>query len=135
MSGMRPHFPLHLAFFFSALLLTGCTSVAVVSNLGVPSCSSSFEAALASILHEQGEAPELAASLAHRTYLSLIDSDYGPRPFLVMSPAPADYYFIVQRKPAQCLLRLYQRTKASVRYKNELTFISTRDLPSCTCRE
>ena len=132
---MRCHFAPHLGLTLAALLATGCSSVAVVSNLTAPSCSVSFETALASILREQGEAPELAASLARRTSLSLADSDEGPRPFLIMSPAPADYYFIVQRKPEHCLLRLYQRTKASVRYKNELTFISTRDLPSCTCRE
>ena len=132
---MRRYSLLCLSFLLAALFATGCTSFAAVSNLASPSCAASFEAALSSILREQGESPELAASLARRTHLSLTDFDYGPRPFQVMSPAPADYHFVVQGKHEHCLLRLYQRTRASVEYKNEMTFISTRDRPSCTCRE
>ncbi len=116
-------------------LLTGCATVAQVDNLTEDRCAVEFEQSLSSILSSQNETPEAARELAHRTYILLTRADLGPRPFLVSSPSGTDYEFFVQKKSDRCLLRLYGRQKGFVSYTNNLTYIATRQLVSCTCRE
>ena len=125
--------------YLAALALAGfsadCTTVAELSNLHEEQCGASLESSLTSILIEQGEKEDVAADLAHQTNIVLTTAGLGPRPFLAASPSGTDYEFFVQKKRDRCLLRLYGRHKGFVSYTNNLTYISTRELPGCTCRE
>src|SRR5579872_2080332 len=106
------------------LALTGCVTVAQVSNLNEDRCAAEFEHSLSSILIGQHETPQSAGELAHRTWVILTRADLGPRPFLVASPSGTDYTFFVQQKGDRCLLRLYGRQKGFVSYTNNLTYIA-----------
>jgi hypothetical protein len=119
----------------AAVLSTGCTTVAHVTNLREPPCAGSFESQLSSVLLEQGEKPDVADSLAHLAYLILTTADLGPRPFLVAAPSGTDYSFFVQKKSDRCLLRLYGRQKGFTSYTNDITYIATRELAGCACAE
>jgi hypothetical protein len=124
-----------VALAAAAVFSGSCATVARVVNLTEPLCNASFEARLSSILTESGEKPDVADSLAHRAYLTLTRADYGPRPFFVGSPSGTDFTFFVQKKHDRCLLRLYARQKGFMSYTNNLTYISTRELPGCACAE
>jgi hypothetical protein len=117
------------------LLALGCASVAQVENFSDEACRRSFQSALASILVEEQEAPESSQELAERTRIALEHGNLGPRPFLVSSSSGADYEFFVEKKKGGCLLRLYGRQKGFTSYTNNLTYIATRPLPDCLCRE
>ena len=117
------------------LLASGCASVAEIQNLSDEACRASFQDGLVSILIEQKEVPETAQELAQRTRIVLERGRLGPRPFLVSSSSGADYEFFVEKKKGGCLLRLYGRQKGFVSYTNNLTYIATRPLPSCACRD
>jgi hypothetical protein len=99
------------------------------ATLTEAACAASFEACLASILTEQGEKPDIVETLAHRTYLKPTMVRLGPRPFVVALPSGTDCTFFVQRKHVRGLLRLYGRRKGFMSYTNDLTYISTRELP------
>jgi hypothetical protein len=118
----------------ACLTLTGCATVAEV-ELTEDSCRQSFQDALSSILVEQHETPGVAAELADRTREILERAQLGPRPFVVSSSSGADYEFFVQKKSSGCLLRLYGRQKGFTSYTNDLTYIATRPLPGCACKE
>src|SRR5450830_1811599 len=128
-------FPVLLSGLAVAVFSAGCTTIAQVANLTEAQCNASFESRLTSILTEQGEKDEVAATLTHRTYHMLTAAELGPRPFLVASPSGTDYTFFIQKKRNHCLLRLYGRRKGFVSYTNNLTYISTRELSGCTCKE
>jgi hypothetical protein len=83
--------PLISSALIAALLSVACQTVAQVSNLSDVPCNASFESQLSSVLTEQGERPDVADSLAHRTYRILTTAQLGPRPFLVASPSGTDY--------------------------------------------
>jgi hypothetical protein len=117
-----------------ALTLTGCATVAEV-ELSQDACRQSFQDALASILVEQHETPDLAQKLADDTREALERTQLGPRPFVISSSSGADYEFFVEKKSSGCLLRLYGRQKGFTSYTNDLTYIATRPLPGCSCRE
>jgi len=119
----------------TAVVSAGCTTIAQITNLTEPQCSASLESGLISILTEQGERDEAAATLAHRTGQRLATAELGPRPFLVASPSGPDYTFFIQKKRNRCLLRLYGRRKGFTSYTNNLTYIATRELPGCACQE
>jgi hypothetical protein len=119
----------------AAVLSARCATVAQVDNLTEAPCSTEFEQSLSSILSAQGEKPEVAQDLAHRTYIVLTRTERGPRPFFVSSPSGTDYTFFIQKKGDRCLLRLYGRQKGFMSYTNNLTYIATRQLTACTCRE
>jgi len=119
----------------AAVLSAGCNTVAQVTNLADASCGATFESQLSSVLIEQGETAEAAALLAKHTFLILTTAQLGPRPFLVAAPSGTDYSFFVQKKSDRCLLRLYGRQKGFVSYTNDLTYIATRELAGCACRE
>lgn len=118
-----------------AVVSAGCTTVAQVTNLTEARCTASLESGLDSILTEQGEKDETAASLAHRTRQTLATAELGPRPFLVASPSGTDYTLFIQKKRNRCLLRLYRRRKGFTSYTNNLTYIATRELSGCACEE
>ena len=118
----------------ACLALGGCTTVAEV-DLSQDSCRASFQDALSSILVEQHEAPDVAANLAAETREHLERVQFGPRPFLISSSSGADYEFFVEKKSSGCLLRLYGRQKGFTSYTNNLTYIATRPLPACACKE
>jgi len=124
-----------LLLLVGGCLAGGCATVAQVDNLSDDSCRRSFEEALASILVAEREAPPAAEELAQRTRRLLERGRLGPRPFLVSSSSGADYEFFVEEKKSGCLLRLYGRQKGFVSYTNNLTYIATRPLPGCLCRE
>ena len=126
--------PLLPALLLAVLLSTRCASVAQVDNLSDASCSNQFEQSLTSILTTQHEKPEVAQGLAHRTYLVLTRVDFGPRPFYVSSSSGTDYTFFIDKKRDRCLLRLYGKQKGFMSYTNNLTYIETRELSSCSCR-
>lgn len=128
---MRPGLLASLLF----LALTSCVTVAQVGNLNEDRCAGEFEQSLSSILTSQHETSQNAGELAHRTYIILTRAELGPRPFLVASPSGTDYTFFVQKKGDRCLLRLYGRQKGFVSYTNNLTYIATRELDSCTCHD
>jgi hypothetical protein len=119
----------------TAVVPVGCTTVAQVTNLTEGQCTASLESGLVSILTEQGEKDETAASVAHRTRQMLATTELGPRPFVVASPSGTDYTFFIQKKRNRCLLRLYGRRKGFTSYTNNLTYIATRELSGCACQE
>ena len=128
-------FPLLSSALAAAVVSTGCATVAQLANPTEERCSVSFESQLSSILIEQSEKADVAATLAHRTYLILTSGEVGPRTFLVSSPSGTDYGFFIQKKRDHCLVRLYGRRKGFVSYTNNLTYISTRELSGCACRD
>jgi hypothetical protein len=115
-------------------MVSGCATVAQV-DLSQDACSRSFQDALASILVEQHEAPAVAQKLADDTREAIERTQLGPRPFVISSSSGADYEFFVEKKRSGCLLRLYGRQKGFTSYTNDLTYIATRPLPGCSCRE
>jgi len=123
-----------IAVALALLTSAGCTTVAEV-ELTQESCRVSFQDALSSILVEQHEAPDVAQQLAEHTREALERAQLGPRPFVISSSSGADYEFFVQKKSSGCLLRLYGRQKGFTSYTNDLTYIATRPLPNCTCKE
>lgn len=116
-----------------ALAGAGCTTVGEVTNLAEPRCAEELRSGLAGILAQQGETAEAAGRLAERSVETLAAGELGPRPFLLAAPSGTDYSFFVEVKDGRCLLRLYGRQKGFVSYTNNLTYIATRDLPSCAC--
>jgi hypothetical protein len=120
---------------FVSVAVSGCTTVAALSNLDASECRGSFTNQLATVLTEQGENPATSARLADKTASALATGEYGPRPFRVASPSGTDYFFFLQRKGDACLLRLYGRQKGFVSYRNNLTYIATKTLPACQCTE
>ena len=98
-------------------------------------CVASFEACLASITAEQGEKSDIREIHAHRTFLRPTMAMLGPRPFVVALPSGTDNTFFVHRKHVRSLLRLYGHRKGFIPYTNNLTYISTRELPGFACQE
>jgi len=123
-----------LSSLIVCLTLAGCTTVAQV-DLTQDSCRASFEDAISAILVEQHETPDVAAQLAAATREQLQRTQFGPRPFLISSSSGADYEFFVEKKSSGCVLRLYGRQKGFTSYTNNLTYIATRPLPDCACKE
>jgi hypothetical protein len=117
------------------LLVGGCTTVAQVTTLSDQNCRHTFVDRMSSILVEEGEKQEVAGKLAESTTAVLSTGSLGPRPFVVASPSGADYGFFVQQKSSECLLRLFSRQKGFIRYRNNLTYIETRQLDGCMCAE
>ena len=117
------------------LIVGGCTTVAQVTTLSDQNCRHMFVDRMSSILVEQGEKQEVAEKLAESTTAVLSTGSLGPRPFVVASPSGADYGFFVEQKSSDCLLRLFSRQKGFTRYRNNLTYIATRQLDGCMCAE
>jgi hypothetical protein len=117
------------------LFVGGCASVAQVTTLSDQNCRHTFVDRMSSILVEQGEKQEVAEKLAESTTTVLSTGSLGPRPFLVASPSGADYGFFVEQKSSECLLRLFSWQKGFTRYRNNLTYIGTRQLDGCMCAE
>jgi hypothetical protein len=115
------------------LLVGGCATVAQVTSLSDQNCRHTFVDQMSSILVEEGEKQEVADKLAESTTTVLSTGSLGPRPFLVASPSGADYGFFVEQKSSDCLLRLFSRQKGFTRYRNNLTYIGTRQLDGCMC--
>lgn len=113
-------------------LLAGCTSTAMLTTLDQGACRDATVAAIADVLRAQGETEQVDA-LASDAVAAL--PALGPRPFLVMGRSGTDYSFFVQRKEATCLLRLYAREKGFTSYVNNMSYIETRSLVPCGCRE
>jgi hypothetical protein len=116
-------------------LIAGCASVAQVTTLSDQNCRHTFVDRMSQILVEQGEKQEVAEKLTESTMTVLSTGSLGPRPFLVASPSGADYGFFVEQKSSDCLLRLFSRQKNFTRYRNNLTYIATRQLDGCLCAE
>jgi len=117
------------------LVIGGCATVAQVTTLSDQNCRHTFVDRTSSILVEQGEKQDVAEKLAESTMTVLSTASLGPRPFLVASPSGADYGFFVEQKFSECLLRLFSRQKGFTRYRNNLTYIATRQLDGCMCAE
>lgn len=113
----------------------GCTTMATLTNVGDQPCRQNFASALSDILIEEGEPPERAQRLIENADSIGSVFDYGPRPFAVSSHSGTDYLFFVEKKGEDCLLRLYGRQKGFTRYTNNLTYIRTKELSGCQCRE
>ena len=118
-----------------SVLATGCTSVAQVTTLSDSACHEAFVDGVASILVEQKEDPEVAGRLANDAAEGLEAGQLGPRPFVLSSSSGTDYYFFVEAKRSECVLRLYGREKGFTSYTNNLTYIATRPLAPCQCSE
>lgn len=117
------------------LFIGGCATVAQVTSLADQNCRQTFEDRMSSILVEEGEKQDVAEKLAESTTNVLSTGSLGPRPFVVASPSGADYGFFVEQKSSDCLLRLFSRQKGFTRYRNNLTYIATRQLDGCMCAE
>ncbi|MBC7839381.1 MAG: hypothetical protein H7Y39_12160 [Nitrospiraceae bacterium] len=117
------------------LFVGGCTTVAQVTTLSDQNCRHTFVDRMSSIFVEEGEKQDVADKLAESTTTVLLTDSLGPRPFLVASPSGADYGFFVEQKSSECLLRLFSRQKGFTRYRNNLTYIATRQLDGCICAE
>ena len=117
------------------LFIGGCATVAQVTSLADQNCRQTFEDRMSSILVEEGEKQDVAEKLAESTTNVLSTGSLGSRPFVVASPSGADYGFFVEQKPSDCLLRLFSRQKGFTRYRNNLTYIATRQLDGCMCAE
>lgn len=113
----------------------GCTTMATVTNVRDQPCRQNFAAALSNILVEEGEEPERAQKIVDHPEMIGSVFDYGPRPFSVSSQSGTDYSFFVEKKDEVCLLRLYGRQKGFTRYTNNLTYIRTKELSGCQCKE
>ena len=116
-------------------MATGCASVAKVTSLGDDACREAFPAAMTSVLVAQAEPPATAERLAQSAVATLAAADFGPRPFVIVSPSGTDYAFFVERTDGACVLRLYGRQKGFVSYTNNLTYIGTQPLAPCRCAE
>ena len=131
-------YPAHRVCAFSlavALTASGCASVSMVMNLSEESCHTSFTRHLSVILTQEGEKPEIADALAHKTVSTLTTYDLGPRPFGIAAPSGTDYRFFIDHKGADCVLTLFGRRKGFISYTNNLTYIATEIVPDCTCAE
>lgn len=117
------------------LIVGGCATVAQVTTFSDQNCRRTFVDRMSSILVEQGEKQEVAEKLAESTTTVLSIGSLGPRPFLVASPSGADYGFFVEQKSSDCLMRLFSWQKGFTRYRNNLTYIATRQLDGCMCAE
>lgn len=117
------------------VVFSGCATVAQVTSLADQNCRHTFIDGMTQILAEEGEKPEVAGKLAESTTALLATGALGPRPFAVSSSSGADYGFFVEKKSSECLLRLYARQKGFMRYRNNLTYIATRQLDGCHCAE
>ena len=117
------------------LSMTGCTTMATVTNLVDESCRVTFIHRLSTILAHQGEPSATSDALAHKAVLTLTTYDLGPRPFAIAAPSGTDYRFFVDRKGTDCVLILYGRRKGFVSYTNNLTYIATEPLPGCACAD
>jgi hypothetical protein len=113
----------------------GCTTIATVSNVGDQPCRQNFATALSEILVEEGEETERAQKVLDHAEVIGSVFDYGPRPFSISSRCGTDYSFFVEKKSEECLVHLYGRQKGFTRYTNNLTYIRTKPLPGCQCRE
>lgn len=109
--------------------------MATVTNVRDQPCRQNFASALSDILVEEGEELERAQKVVDHAETIGVVFDYGPRPFSVSSQSGTDYLFFVEQKSEECLLRLYGRQKGFTRYTNNLTYIRTKELPGCQCRE
>ena len=118
-----------------AITLAGCTTMAALTNVREQPCQRQFASALSEMLLAEGEQPERAQKVVDKAELLGSAFDFGPRPFLVSSQSGTDYSFFVEKKGDACLLRLYGRQKGFTRYTNNLTYIQSKDLPGCQCRE
>ena len=127
--------PIMVFLAVASLASTACTSVAYWSISGADPCAGTFQDQLASVLVEQGGSPRSPRISRVKPVQPSLVRIWGRAWFLVSSPSGADYTFLVQRKHAGCLLRLYGRQKGFVRYTNNLTYISTRALAGCNCAE
>lgn len=116
-------------------LAAGCTTVAQVTTLSDQNCRHTFVDRMSQILVEEGEQQDVAEKLAESSVIALSSGALGPRPFTVSSPSGADYGFFIQQKSSDCLLRLFSRQKGFTRYRNNLTYIATRQLDGCMCVE
>jgi hypothetical protein len=116
-------------------LAAGCATIGRITNLSDEACATTLSQGVSAILVSQGEKPDAAESLADRATKEILIASLGPRPFVVSSPSGTDYTFFVQLKKSKCLLRLYGRQRGFWSYTNNLTYIATRPLPSCTCSE
>jgi hypothetical protein len=118
-----------------ALWISGCASVAAITNLNEDACGATFTAGLSSVLVDEGETEPASERLARRAKAALEAGELGPRPFLIAAPSGTDYTFFVDRTRSGCLLRLYGRRHGFWSYTNNLTYIATRPLTSCQCRD
>lgn len=114
------------------LFAASCASVGQVANVDDPACRGSFSQAIGSILLAQGESREAADRLAVQTLDELGPAGLGGQ-FSIESASGTQYFFFVEAKDGKCLLRLNERVRGSSRYLNNLTYIETRELPSCSC--
>ena len=121
--------------FVLSIVSTGCTSMAQVTTMSNPACYDSFQNGIRAILVEQKEDPQVASQLADGTAKALKFGNPGPRPLQLSSSSGADYYFFVESKGGDCLLRLYGRQKGFFSYANNLTYIATQSLAPCQCSE
>jgi hypothetical protein len=119
----------------ATVIMAGCTNVAQVTTLSDEACNRTVRDQIESILADEGEKADIANRLAVNTTVVLASGVLGPRPFGVSSPSGADYSFFIERKGADCLLRLFGRQKGFARYTNNLTYIATRPLEGCQCAE
>jgi hypothetical protein len=116
--------------------LAGCSpTVAQLLNPGYPRCQESLRKAFEITLIGQGETDEVAQKVAADAVQALADVELGARPFKVSSPSGVDYGYFFEREDDRCLLRLVAWQKGFVQYSNNVTFIATRPLPGCGCKQ
>ena len=117
----------------AAAFSPGCATVGSVANIDDGACRATLSQAISTILVGEHESPATADGLAGQAVERMVLVHQGPRPFVVPSPSGTDYFFFIQLKRTNCLLRLYGRQKGFWSYTNDLTYIATQPLPGCTC--
>jgi hypothetical protein len=120
--GRAASFAARLALAAIAAGAGACTTIAGITNAGEPPCGEQLQAAVASILVEQGESAQVGAALGHRTREIVATGLLGPRPFELSSPGGRDYEFSVELSGGTCILRLDGTQQA-------------RPLDRCRCSE
>ena len=116
--------------------LAGCSpSVARLLNPKYPRCQESLRKAFEITLAGQGETDEVAQKVAAGAVQALVDAELGARPFKVSSPSGVDYGYFFEREDDRCLLRLVAWQKGFVQYSDNVTFLATRPLPGCGCKQ
>ena len=119
-----------------AAVLAACSPrVAKLTNPASPRCQETLRDAFESILLDQQETPDEAASLGASAARALADVELGASAFRLPSQATGvDYAFVFERDDVdRCLLHLVAWQKGPLRHGNNVTYLETRLLSGCRC--
>jgi hypothetical protein len=114
---------------------TGCMGTpARMPDIASQACRAGFSDAIAAMLVEHDERPDVARRAADRAVESIIDADLGPRGFEVSTNYPADYDMIVTLDKSRCVLTLFGLNKGGMSISGTVP-IESKPFSGCLCTE